>query len=303
MVTPQTTSIYSIRTARGVAYGLAAYLCWGFFPLYFKQLAHVPPLEILAHRSVWALATLAVLLAGSGGWGLVRAALHDRRQLLILSVTTMLIATNWLVFLYAVVTNQVLQSSLGYFINPLVSVLLGYLFMRERLGRLAMASIVMATVGVLVMAVHHGRLPWIALILALTFGLYGLLRKLAAVEALTGLAVETLLLFPVAAGYLCYLAVMGLGAFPSLSLHDDLFLPMAGFITAIPLLWFAAAARRLRLATIGFMQYLTPTLHFLLAVLVFGEPFSRSELVSFACIWTGLGLYSWHAARLWRLRG
>jgi chloramphenicol-sensitive protein RarD len=286
-----------------VAYGLAAYLCWGFFPLYFKQLAHVPPLEILAHRSAWALATLAVLLAGSGGWGLVRAALHDRRQLLILSVTTVLIATNWLVFLYAVATDQVLQSSLGYFINPLVSVLLGYLFMRERLGRLAMASIVMATVGVLVMAVHHGRLPWIALILAVTFGLYGLLRKMAAVEALTGLAVETLLLFPVAAGYLCYLGVMGRGAFPSLSLHDDLFLPLAGVITAIPLLWFAAAARRLRLATIGFMQYLTPTLHFLLAVLLFGEPFSRSELVSFTCIWTGLGLYSWHAARSWRLRG
>jgi chloramphenicol-sensitive protein RarD len=153
-----------------------------------------------------------------------------------------------------VTTNQVQQLSLGYFINPLVSVLLGYLFMRERLGRLPLASIGIVAVGVFVMALYHGRLPWIALILAATFGLYGLLRKVAAVEALTGLAVETLLLFLVAAGYLCYLGVTGRGAFPSPLLHDNLLLPLAGVITAIPLLWFAATTRRLRLATIGFMQ-------------------------------------------------
>jgi chloramphenicol-sensitive protein RarD len=182
-------------------------------------------------------------------------------------------------------------------------VLLGSLFLRERLGRLQVASIVIASIGVFVMAWHHGSLPWIALVLAVTFGLYGLLRKVASVDALTGLAVETLLLFPVAGGYLWYLSLTGRGAFLSASGRDDILLPLAGVVTAIPLLWFAAAARRLRLVTVGFMQYLTPTLHFLLAVLAFGEPFSRPELASFACIWTGLALYSWHAARSWQLRG
>ena len=303
MATLQTDPADSARTTQGVAYGVAAYLFWGFFPLYFKQLDHIPPLEVLAHRSVWALVTLALILAVTSGWSPFRAALRDRHLLLILGATTVLIATNWLIFLYAVTTSQVLQSSLGYFINPLVSALLGFLFLRERLDRLQVASIVIAAAGVLVMAWHHGSLPWIPMVLAVTFGLYGLLRKIASVDALTGLAVETLLLFPAAGGYLWYLDMTSRGSFLASSVHDDILLPLAGVVTAIPLLWFAAAARRLRLVTVGFMQYLTPTLHFLLAVLVFGEPFTRSELASFACIWSGLALYSWHAARSWRLRG
>ena len=293
----------SACTIRGVAYGMAAYFFWGFFPLYFRQIDHIPPLEVLAHRSVWALVALAIMLSVTGGWGPVRTALLDRRQILILAITSLLIATNRLIFLYAVTTRQVLQSSLGYFINPLVSVLLGCLFLRERLARVQVVSIVIAAVGVVVMAWHHGSLPWIPLVLAATFGLYGLMRKVAPVDALTGLTVETLLLFPAAGGYLWYLGVTGHGAFPSASMHDNVLLPLAGVVTAIPLLWFSAAARRLRLVTVGFMQYLTPTLHFLLAVLAFREPFNRSELASFACIWTGLALYSWHAARSWRFRG
>ena len=251
MRTLQPDPVVSARTTQGVVYGMAAYLFWGFFPLYFKQLNHVPPLEILAHRSVWALATLAVILTATKGWGPVRAALRVRQQLLILTATTVLIATNWLIFLYAVTTGQVLQSSLGYFINPLVSVLLGFLFLRERLGRVQVSSIVIAAVGVFVMAWHHGSLPWIALVLAVTFGLYGLLRKVASVDALTGLAVETLLLFPAAGGYLWYLGLTGSGAFLSASVRDDILLLLAGVVTAIPLLWFAAAAQRLRLATVG----------------------------------------------------
>lgn len=286
---------------RGVAYGLAAYLLWGFFPLYFKGVADVPPLEVLAHRCAWSLVTLVPFLAVTSGWGEVRDAMANRRTLLTLCATTLLIATNWFVFLYAVANNQVLQSSFGYFINPLASVLLGFLFLRERLRRLQIVSVLLACAGVLVLAFHHGSPPWIALILAASFALYGLLRKVAPVDSLTGLSVETLLLFPVASGYLLYLGITGRGAFPSATVRADILLPMAGFVTAVPLLWFSAAARRLRLSTVGFMQYITPTLHFLLAILAFGEPFSRTELASFACIWAGLALYSYDAARTWKL--
>jgi chloramphenicol-sensitive protein RarD len=283
------------ETSQGVAYGLAAYLFWGFFPLYFKGVAHVPPLEVLAHRCAWSLVTLTVILTATGKWDKVRAVMTDRRTILVLTVTTLLIATNWFVFLYAVASNQVLQSSFGYFINPLVSVLLGFLFLRERLTCLQLASLLFACSGVLIMAIHHGGAPWIALVLAVTFGVYGLIRKTAPVDPLTGLAVETMILFPAAIGYLCYLYFSSKGSFPSASLKDDILLPMSGVVTALPLLWFTSSARRLRLATIGFMQYITPTFHFLLAVLAFGEPFNRNELASFVFIWGGLILYSYDA--------
>jgi chloramphenicol-sensitive protein RarD len=296
----QPSSDTTRETRQGVAYGLAAYLLWGFFPLYFKGVAHIPPLEVLAHRCAWSLATLLVFLAATNGWSKVRAALGEPRTLLTLCATTLLIATNWFVFLYAVAHDEVLQSSFGYFVNPLVSVLLGFLFLRERLRRLQVVSVACAGAGVLVLALHHGAPPWIALVLAITFALYGLLRKIVPVDALTGLSVETLLLFPAASGYLIYLAATGKGAFPSPSVRDDILLPLAGVVTAVPLLWFAAAARRLRLATVGFMQYITPTLHFLLAILAFGELFSRTELASFVCIWAGLALYSWDALRTLR---
>jgi chloramphenicol-sensitive protein RarD len=182
-------------------------------------------------------------------------------------------------------------------------VLLGFLFLRERLRRLQVVSVLFACAGVLVLALQHGSPPWIALILAATFALYGLLRKVVPVDSLTGLSVETLLLFPAASGYLIYLGFRGKGAFPSAAVGDDILLPLAGVVTAVPLLWFSAAARRLRLATVGFMQYVTPTLHFFLAILAFGEPFSRTELASFACIWAGLALYSYDTARSWRPRG
>jgi len=208
-----------------------------------------------------------------------------------------LIAVNWFVFILAVTQNEVLQSSLGYFINPLVSVLLGFLFLRERLNRLQTASVAAAFVGVSILAVQGGGIPWIALVLAVTFGVYGLLRKVVNVGALTGLFVETLLLFPVAAGYLLFIGQQGSGAFLAISTSTTIFLVLAGVITAIPLLWFSLSARLLPLSTVGFMQYLTPTIHFLLAVLLFSEFFDLSYLLSFLCIWTGLGIYSFDAAR------
>ncbi|HEX2769599.1 MAG TPA: EamA family transporter RarD [Geobacteraceae bacterium] len=281
------------ETRLGVTYGLAAYLFWGFFPLFFKWVAHVPPLEVLAHRIVWSLITLLFPLAAIKGWGKVRATLTNRKALIILCATTILISTNWFVFIFAVDRGQVLQSSFGYFINPLVSVLLGFLFLGERLRRVQVLSLALAIVGVIVLTVRLGSAPWIALVLAISFALYGLLRKIVPADALTGLAVETLLLFPAASGYILYLGVTGKGAFPSTTLGDNILLPLAGVITAIPLLWFSAAARLLRLATIGFMQYITPTIHFLLAVLAFGEPFTRTHLAGFACIWAGLLLYSY----------
>jgi len=281
------------ETRVGVGYGLAAYLLWGFFPLYFKWVAHVPPLEVLAHRIAWSLITLALFLTATREWSKVRAALAQPKTLLTLGATTILISTNWFVFIVAVDRGEVLQSSFGYFINPLVSVLLGFLFLGERLRRLRLVSLALAGAGVVILTVCLGRVPWISLVLAITFALYGLLRKIVPAGALTGLSVETLLLFPAASGYLIYLGVMDKGAFPSATAGDNILLPLAGVITAIPLLWFSAAARRLTLASIGFMQYITPTIHFLLAVVAFGEPFTRAHLAGFACIWTGLLLYTY----------
>jgi chloramphenicol-sensitive protein RarD len=284
------------ETRVGVAYGLAAYFLWGFFPLYFKWVSHVAPLEVLAHRIAWALITLVVPLAATREWGKVRAALAHWKTLITLGATTILISTNWFVFIVAVDRGEVLQSSFGYFINPLVSVLLGFLFLGERLRRLQQVSLAFAGAGVVVLTIHLGSVPWISLVLAITFALYGLLRKIVPAGALTGLSVETLLLFPAASSYLIYLGVTGKGAFPSATVGDNILLPLAGVITAVPLLWFSAAARRLSLASIGFMQYITPTIHFLLAVVAFGESFTRTHLAGFACIWAGLILYSYDAA-------
>ena len=290
---PPTTPEGRKAARTGVAYALSAYLLWGFFPLFFKQLAHVAPLQVLAHRISWSLLTLAIFVSAVGAWGAVRNALRDRLVMLTLCSTTLLIAVNWFVFIVAVNRNEVLQSSLGYFINPLVSIMLGVLFLRERLNRLKAASVAAAFLGVSILAVQYGRIPWIALVLAVTFGLYGLLRKVVKVDALTGLFVETLLLVPAAVAYLTILGRKGEGAFLAVSSATTTYLLLAGVITAIPLLWFSISARLLPLSTVGFMQYLTPTIHFLLAVLVFREPFDLVHLVSFLCIWVGLGLYSY----------
>lgn len=282
----------------GVAYGLAAYLLWGFFPLYFKALAGVTPLEILAHRILWSVLSLALLLTVLRRWAGVRLALVAPRTLLTLSATTLLIAVNWLVFIYAVGAGKVLETSLGYFINPLVSALLGLLFLNEKLSRNQKASFLLAAAGVLLLTIQHGELPWIALTLAFTFGLYGLLRKQAPVDAIAGLTVETLLLFPFAAAYLGWLVYDGKSAFVVAPPRLTLLLACSGILTSTPLIWFAAATKRLRLVTVGLMQYLVPTLHFLLAVFAFGELFTAAHLLSFALIWAGLVLYTVDAVKL-----
>lgn len=299
------SQICSTEAASGLGYGILAYLIWGFFPAYFKLLTTVPALQVVAHRIVWSILFLWLLIGWRGRSADILTALKDRRSLLILVATAILIATNWLVFIIAVGHAQVLQSSLGYFMTPFVSVLLGVLFLHERLRRLQVISILLAACGVILLTVQYGRFPWVALILAITFGSYGLLRKVVPVDALAGLTVETLFLAPLAAGYLLFSHLNGTGAFPSAGIRVDSILMFAGVATAVPLLLFASAARRLKMATIGFLQYITPTLHFLLAVMAYGEPFTLAHLGSFVLIWTGLGCYSldaWRAMQAYRHR-
>ncbi len=282
----------SKEAKQGVALGLAAYFLWGSFPVFFKELDGAAPLEIVCHRIIWSAVFLLILVIFRQRLGAVRDALCNRSTLLTLCSSTLLITTNWLVFIYAVQKGEVLQSSLGYFMAPLISILLGFLFLRERLQRWQQLSVLLAIIGVLNLTMQHGQLPWIALILATSFGLYGLLRKMARVDAMVGLTVETLLLTPAALGFLLYLANQQQGVFMTGSLRFDLLLPLSGVVTAVPLLLFVAAARRLQMATIGFLQYITPSLHFLLAVGLYHESFSQSHLISFLFIWAGLGVFS-----------
>ncbi len=282
----------------GILYGIAAYGSWGIIPLYFKTVASVPPVEVLAHRAVWSFILLAVLVATLRRWKELWRELHSRKLLLMLTMSTLFIAANWLTFIYAVTTGRVLQASLGYFINPLVNVLLGVLFLRERLRLRQTLSISLALVGVLVLTAIAGGVPWIALALAFTFALYALMRKLVPVDGLMSLTVETLVMAPLALAYLGHLAAATSHEAPGFRTLGLLML--SGPITTVPLLFFGAAARRLRLSTMGILQYLSPTLQFLLAVLAFGEPFSSAQLLSFACIWTAIAIYATDSLRVAR---
>ena len=295
-----------VREKAGLVAGISAYLVWGFFPIYFKALGSVPPVQVVCHRIVWSALFLAALITLRRGWGEVAAAASAKETVLLLVATALLIATNWLVFIIAVGHAQVLQSSLGYFMTPFVSVLLGVALLKERLRRLQVTALVLALIGVAMITAQQSGLPWAALTLAITFGTYGLLRKVAGVEALAGLAIETFILAPAAAGYLVYVELHGAGSFGHAGGGIDALLIFSGVVTSLPLLLFAAAARRLRLATIGFLQYLTPTLHFLIAVALYREPFTAANLASFGFIWLGLGLYSLNAlkaARSSKFRG
>jgi chloramphenicol-sensitive protein RarD len=287
----------SHREARvGLAYGLAAYLAWGFVPLYFKQLSHVGAYEILAHRVLWSVVFLAVVIGTQGRWQEIRASLGSRRTLIILAASTLLIAVNWLVFIIAILHGQVLQASLGYFINPLVNVALGVLVLRERLRPWQLAGLALAAIGVAYMTIQAGQFPWIAMALAFSFGFYALLRKTVAAGPLVGLGVETTFLLPAAIGVIVFTwssgARYGDGTY-------GLFM-LSGVVTAIPLLCFANAARRLRMTTLGFLQYVSPMCQFLLAVLVYHEPFSREKLISFCFIWAALVMYSIDLVRAYR---
>ena len=288
-----TTSVTSRDPALvGAGYALLAYLSWGFMPVYWKWVSDISALQMVAHRVVWSVILLAVLLSIFRRWPAILAALRSPRQMLLLTVTSILVSGNWLIFIWAVQANHVVQASLGYYINPLLNVLLGFLFLRERLKLWQLIAVIIASTGVGILIVQEGVFPWVSLSLALTFGIYGLLRKIAATDALVGLSVETALLLPIAVGYLLYCDSTGSGVFLRQGWQQDMLILLAGPVTVLPLLWFTNAARRLRYATIGFFQYLAPTCQLLLAVQVYDEPFTSTHAITFGCIWLALAIYT-----------
>jgi chloramphenicol-sensitive protein RarD len=280
---------------RGLTLGLGAYVLWGLLPLYLKLLNGVPPLQVLAHRVLWSSVLLVLGAVVLKRVGAIRAAARGR-TLLMLSASAALIAVNWLLYIWAVQSGHVLEASLGYFINPLVNVALGVAVLGERLRRVQGVAVALAGAGVAAFAWGAGALLWMPLTLAVSFSLYGLIRKTVAIDALGGLLIETLILAPVAVAILAHAHGTGRGAFGRDAGLDGLLL-ISGALTAAPLLLFAAAARRLRYATLGLLQYIGPTLGLLQAVLLFGEPFRTVHLVTFGLIWAGCALYAWDSLR------
>ena len=282
----------------GMLYAFLAYAIWGLFPLYFKQLHGVDAFEVIAHRTLWSLVVLLGILAVLRRWQWLGAAFSNPRLLATFALSALLLSTNWVIYVWAVQNGHVVESSLGYFINPLVSVALGYAVLRERPRPLQWAALALATAGVLWLTASAGHPPWIALALAASFGLYGLMRKTAALGALEGLTLETMVLAPIAGIALALWTAHGESAFVAATPTVIGWLLLAGPITAIPLLMFAAGARRITLTMLGLMQYIAPTLQFSIGVWVYGEPLDGSKLIGFAIIWTALAAYSLEG--LWR---
>ena len=283
------------RHLAGVAFGLAAYGIWGFFPLFFRQLAHVSPIDVLCNRAIWAFVFVGLLLTLRRQWHRVGAVFASWRQLSMLTVASLLIGSNWLVFLWAVANRQVVASSLGYFLTPLVNVLLGLVALNERLTRLEWLSVALALAAIVNEVIAVGSLPWISLFLAGTFGTYGLVRKQLPVDAVSGLWLETLAMLPACALYSWWQAGNGPPVFTGHDPTTTCLLIGAGVLTALPLIAFAAAAQRLDLATLGMLMYINPTLQFATAIWLFGEPLRVAQLFSFGLIWLGLLVFSWAA--------
>lgn len=288
----------AVRAREGVAAGITAYTLWGFLPVYLKLVAAVPAFEVLAHRILWALPFGVPILALRRQWPEVGRALAHRRTLGLLCISAMFIAVNWLVYIWAVQRDQIFQASLGYYINPLLYVLIGVAVFHERLRRLQTAAVLLAAAGVAVLTVSGGQFPVIALTLATSFTVYGVLRSRVAVGGMPGLFIETLVLFPAAAVYALWLSRSGDGAFALGDPGTMGLLMLAGPFTVLPLLAFALAVRRVRLSTVGIMQFISPTLQFLVG-LGYGERLTRAHIACFALIWTAVAAFSWDA---WRYR-
>ncbi|WP_428263731.1 EamA family transporter RarD [Haliangium sp.] len=288
------------HSGTGLAYGLAAYVWWGMVPVFWKQITHIPAFELLGHRVVWGFCAFGAIAWMRGRWSDILTALRDRRTAGVIVLSALLLACNWLTFIYAVATDRVLHASLGYFINPIVSVLLGVLFLGERMRRSQWVALLLAAAGVAQYAAQAEALPWLSFVLAGSFGLYGLVRKTVRVDALPGSTLETLLMLPLGLAYLGVLAARGQGYLFAADGVTHGLLMASGLIGALPLLWFTNAARRLPLYVLGFLQYLAPSLQFAVAVLLYDEPFNSTDLRGFVCIWVGLLLFSldtWWARR------
>lgn len=287
------------ESTQGVAYGVGAYTIWGCFPLFFALFEGVPAYEVLIHRIIWSCVFLALVITVLRRWQPVRDALARPGRLGRVLGCALLIALNWGVYIYAVETRHVLQASLGYFLTPLINVAMGMLILRERMAALQGVAVVLAGAAILLQLVVLGTMPWISLLLALSFGTYGLLRKQILLDGLSGLFVETLLLLPVALLFLAGMLQLDQSQFPG-EARTMFLLIASGVVTALPLLAFAGAARRLRLATVGFLMYINPSMQFVLALLVFNEAITPIQVASFALIWIALVLYSWSTWRTLR---
>ena len=277
---------------KGVMLAICAYLLWGIAPLYFKLIESVPAPEILLHRVVWSFVFMLGLLGVSRGLAPLKALIANKKKLLLLGATSVLIACNWLLFIWAVNNDHILDASLGYFINPLFNVVLGLLFLSERLSRLQWLAVALALIGVVIQLVSFGSIPIVSLALASSFSIYGLLRKKAKVDAQTGLLVETALLVPIAGLYVVYLIQSGNNDLMSYGVDTNLLLLLAGVVTSVPLLCFAGAAIRIPLTMLGFFQYIGPSLMFILATVIFNEPFGLEKAITFGFIWAALIVFS-----------
>src|SRR5438270_862191 len=288
------------REVSGLVAAIACFTAWGLVPIYWKLLASVPATEILAHRFVWTTIFLSALLSWQRRWPEVMANVRSPSARLFCLTGGVAIASNWFLFIYAVNAGRVIETSLGYFMTPLMNVLFGAFFLRERLTRLQFASVSLATLGVLNLTFGYGRFPWIAVLLCVTFGLYGLLRKQSGTAAIPGLFIETILLVPFAVVFLIYLQRSGALVFARADSSLSILLISTGVVTAVPLFWFGYATRHLRLVTVGFLQYLSPIGSFFLGVFLYHEPFTRGHLVTFVLIWLALALFTGEAVLRWR---
>ena len=289
--TPRPAAAHGPRHGRnGFLFGLGAYALWGVLPIYFKALGAIPAIDIVAHRILWSLPFLGVLIMVGRGWPAIRTVLRHRKTLAILSLSALLIGINWLLYVYAVTSGHIIAASFGYYLNPLANVLLGRFVLHERLTHLQWLAVGIAAAGICVLAAGALGQLWISLTLCVSFALYGLLRKVVAADSLTGLTVETAMLFPLAIGWLAWRALAGAPWF-GVGPGDATLLVLAGIVSTTPLLLFTAAARRLDYSTLGMLQFLAPTLQLLIAVMLYNEPFRAAHAIAFAAIWTALALY------------
>ncbi|ESZ24213.1 MULTISPECIES: EamA family transporter RarD [unclassified Mesorhizobium] len=293
MATETITLDADSKARRGFLLALGAYLLWGLLPFYMKAVAHLPLAEVIAHRIVWSVPIAAAVLIWAGRTADFKAALRSPRTIAMAALTAALISVNWGIYVWAIAVDRTVETALGYYINPLVSVVVGALLLAERLDRLQIAAVVLAAVAVAVLTIEGGKLPWVSLALAFSFAAYGFFRKTLPIGPSQGFLLEVLLLSVPALGYIVYLIATGQDHIVSSSGADRALLIGCGPVTSIPLLLFAFGAKLLRLSTIGIMQYIAPTMVFLIAVLIFDEPFGTTQAIAFALIWAALAVYSW----------
>jgi chloramphenicol-sensitive protein RarD len=279
------------ESALGTFYASSAFILWGVLPVYWKLLSTVPAEEILAHRISWSAVFVILVLLYTGRKNFLTLLLDPRKRLSLI-LTGALIGVNWFTYIYAVHIDRIVEASMGYYINPLISIFLGLFVLKERLDRIQWIALILAMIGVLVVTFHFGRIPWIALVLSVTFGMYGLIKKIMNLDALSSLGVETLLLAPIAGCFIVIQTLHGAGSFLTGEYSITLLLFLSGAVTALPLYWFAQGARRIPLTRIGFLQYVAPTLMLIIGVVVYSEPFTTAHTISFGLIWAGLALYT-----------